>query len=321
MNAVVVEGACKSYGKGVGKSVILDNLSMNIRSGSMYVSRRLQKTKLTNGINIYTVCRYALIGASGCGKTTLLSCMLGMIPLDSGKMTIFGQEIKTNEIYKVGRRVGYMPQETALVGELTVKETLFFFGNIYQVELKTLSQRFEMIRTLLELPSDETLVQKCSSGEQRRISFAAAIIHKPDLLILDEPTVGLDPVLREKIWGFLISAKQTSGLTVIITTHYIAEAEKADRVGLIRNGALLGEDSPLKIMSNFNVTSLEEAFLIMCVDDSDRQTVQTTLEIKQVTSEKQLAVENKANVENMLRKQIVKELMTKNYLKLKRQPS
>lgn len=205
------------------------------------------------------------MGASGCGKTTLLSCIIGMIPLDGGEITALGHKTKANEIQKAGYRIGYMPQETALIGELTIKETIYYFGKIFQMSIEKLRERYEMLHKLLELPRGDHRVEDCSGGQMRRVSFAAAMIHEPDLLILDEPTVGLDPILREKIWTFMLDVTRTSKLAIIITTHYIDEAKQADCVGLMRNGILLAEDTPHSIISRHEVENLEEAFLKLCV--------------------------------------------------------
>ncbi|EDX03852.1 GD22635 [Drosophila simulans] len=107
------------------------------------------------------------------------------------------------------------------------------------------------------------MIKQCSGGQQRRLSFACAMIHDPELLILDEPTVGLDPMLREKIWDFLVETTRNSKLAVIITTHYIEEAKQANCIGLMRNGVLLAEDTPTNIMIKFGTQSIEDAFLIL----------------------------------------------------------
>lgn len=188
-----------------------------------------------------------------------------MIGLDGGEITALGHKTKANEIQKAGHRIGYMPQETALIGELTIKETIYYFGKIFQMPMDKLRERYDMLHKLLELPRGDHRVEDCSGGQMRRVSFAAAMIHEPDLLILDEPTVGLDPILREKIWNFMLNVTRTSKLAIIITTHYIDEAKQADCCGLMRNGILLAEDTPNNIISRHEVDNLEEAFLKLCM--------------------------------------------------------
>lgn len=260
--------------------------------------------------------RYCLIGSSGCGKTTLLSSILGMKRLESGSLKILGQ----NEASKVCQRVGYMPQETALLDELTVKETIFYFGNIFQMESKRLIERFDMLKRLLELPSDDLRVESCSGGEKRRISFAAAFIHEPDLLILDEPTVGLDPLLRDRIWSFLGDVTRTSELSVIITTHYIAEAQKSDRIGFMRNGALLAEDSPKNILARLQVETLDEAFLTLCVNNESSVSCDSSVS-ESMEPILILGADENLKKRSSVRWQIVKELSRKHYKKYLRRPS
>lgn len=274
------------------------------------------------------------MGASGCGKTTLLSCIIGMIPLDGGQITALGQKTMANEIQKAGPRIGYMPQETALIGELTIKETIYYFGHIFQVDMERLRERYKMLYDLLELPRGDQRVEECSGGQQRRVSFAAAMIHEPDLLILDEPTVGLDPILRAKIWDFMLHVTRTSKLAIIITTHYIDEARQADRCGLMRNGILLAEDTPRNIISKHGVENLEEAFLKLCMK---RGVSEDAIECPAIennntndyemtqTPEVQASVGVNPEVSAPKRKSFqwitMKALLSKNLLQLKRQPA
>lgn len=176
------------------------------------------------------------MGASGCGKvrkthtqiirwiplhflifftclqTTLLSCIIGMIPLDGGEIHALGEKTVANKIQKAGPRIGYMPQETALIGELSVKETIYYFGKIFQINDEKLRERYKMLRNLLELPRDEHRVEDCSGGQQRRVSFAAAMIHEPDLLILDGERflICLRELSNEQNFCFLLLQSQLS---------------------------------------------------------------------------------------------------------------
>ena len=275
------------------------------------------------------------MGASGCGKTTLLSCILGMIPLNGGEIIVLGHQTKGDEIQKAGPRIGYMPQETALIGELTVKETIYYFGKIFQVDIERLRMRYKMLMDLLELPTGDQRVEECSGGQKRRVSFAVAMIHDPDLLILDEPTVGLDPILREKIWDFMLHVTRTSKLAIIITTHYVDEAKLADRCGLMRNGILLAEDTPSNIISRHEVENLEEAFLKLCLkkEVSKNVLVERVIEKNRSDDEYEMshvtevkatdAVQRDAMAEKRKEFQWItmKALLTKNLLQLKRQPA
>uniref|UniRef100_A0A336MEP9 CSON012244 protein n=1 Tax=Culicoides sonorensis TaxID=179676 RepID=A0A336MEP9_CULSO len=244
--AVELRKGYKYYGKSdhdPNKKIILNHLDMTVEHGSIY----------------------GLLGASGCGKTTLLSCIIGCKHLNSGEIYVLGGEPGTLGSGVPGPRIGYMPQEIALVEELTIKETIYYFGRIYDMGAEQIREKYRFLKELLELPDGDRQLGQCSGGQQRRVSFAAALVHTPELLILDEPTVGLDPILREKIWDFLIEETKSTKLAVIITTHYIDETKKASKIGLMRGGVLLAEQSPSEILRTFNTTSLEDAFLSMCL--------------------------------------------------------
>uniref|UniRef100_A0A182QE61 Uncharacterized protein n=1 Tax=Anopheles farauti TaxID=69004 RepID=A0A182QE61_9DIPT len=259
MTAVEVISGYKYYGKAndPNKKIVLNHLNMSVTRGSIY----------------------GLLGASGCGKTTLLSCIVGRKFLNDGEINVLGGTPGTAGSGVPGPRIGYMPQDIALVEEFTIKETIYYFGRIYGMSKDKIRERYKLLKHLLELPGDDRYVGNCSGGQQRRVSFAAAMVHEPELLILDEPTVGLDPLLREKIWQYLVETTSTSKMAVIITTHYIEEAKQAGFIGLMRNGILLAEDTPTNILERFSCTSLEEAFLNLCQkhgpsEEADRTTHQ-----------------------------------------------
>ena len=139
------------------------------------------------------------MGASGCGKTTLLSCIVGRRSLDSGKIYVFGGAPGTKESGIPGRTVGYMPQELALYGEFTIKETLQYFGRIYNLPKAFIKYQIDFLSTLLDLPPGHRRVNTLSGGQQRRVSFAVALFHDPELFILDGPTVGVDPLHKQRL--------------------------------------------------------------------------------------------------------------------------
>lgn len=176
--------------------------------------------------------------------------------MDSGEVEVFGMPPMKNR-----SRIGYMPQENALIGEFSIREMVWFFGTIFGMSAKKISKRFKFLTDLLELPEGSKLVRDCSGGQQRRVSFAMTLIHEPELLILDEPTVGLDPLLRVKIWDYLLEITSKQQATVLLSTHYIEEARQSTHIGLMRNGVLVAEDSPQRILQMTESSSLEEAFL------------------------------------------------------------
>jgi ABC-type multidrug transport system ATPase subunit len=235
--------------------------------------------------------------------------------LDQGNIKVLGHENMPNKTLKASRHIGYMPQEMALVGELTVKETVYYFGNIFEMEPRKLKDRYKMLRDLLELPPDDIQVGNCSGGEQRRISFAASIIHEPDLLFLDEPTVGLEALLRERIWDFLWNITRTTKLSVILTTHYIGEAQKADVVGLMRDGVLLTQDSPTNIMERAGTERLEEAFVEFCRSSK----LHTDKEAPIKSSKRMNSFQFVATKRKLFRWQIISAIFLKYVAQFKRQ--
>ncbi|KAH8341453.1 ABC transporter G family member 20 [Drosophila kikkawai] len=323
MAAVEVRNGYKYYGSKSNPKIVLNQLNMNVMRGSIY----------------------GLLGASGCGKTTLLSCIVGQRCLNGGEVSVLGVKPGEPGSGVPGSRVGFMPQEIALVEEMTVKETIFYFGRIYGLDDDRIREKFKLLKELLQLPPATQMIKQCSGGQQRRLSFACAMIHDPELLILDEPTVGLDPMLREKIWDFLVETTRNSKLAVIITTHYIEEAKQANCIGLMRNGVLLAEDTPTNIMIKFGTQSIEDAFLILSqrqgnedelaqiMDHNKNQALPTAVLPPEVIDTHELTSPEKPPIPfeeppNENRKKVffttkgrVKALMTKNFVQLFRQPS
>lgn len=154
-----------------------------------------------------------------------------------------------------------MPQEIALYGEFTIKETMMYFGWIFGMKTAEIVERLQFLLNFLDLPSQNRLVKNLSGGQQRRVSFAVALMHDPELLILDEPTVGVDPLLRQSIWNHLVNITKAGQKTVIITTHYIEEARQAHTIGLMRSGRLLAEESPGALLQKYRCSNLEDVFL------------------------------------------------------------
>ncbi|XP_034944176.1 ABC transporter G family member 20 isoform X2 [Chelonus insularis] len=253
--AVSVRHAFKTYGSSKNPNHVIQNLSMTVAKGSIY----------------------GLLGASGCGKTTLLSCIVGRRRLNSGEIWVLGGKPGTKGSGVPGKRVGYMPQEIALYGEFTIRETMMYFGWIFGMETAEIVERLRFLLQFLDLPSQNRLVKNLSGGQQRRVSFAVALMHDPELLILDEPTVGVDPLLRQSIWNHLVQITKDGNKTVIITTHYIEEARQAHTIGLMRSGRLLAEESPRALLTMYNCPSLEDVFLKL--SRKQGQTAQPTVEL------------------------------------------
>ncbi|XP_060081925.1 ABC transporter G family member 20-like [Ylistrum balloti] len=244
--AVWARGLCKRYGK--KEDPVLQNLAVTVRRGTIY----------------------GLLGPSGCGKTTLLRCIVGRLSVDSGNLVVLGENQGIRGHGILGRLVGYMPQEMALFNKMTIRETLFYFGRIHGMTKDQINDRIIFLLQFLTLPDQGRIVDSLSGGQKRRVSFAVALLHEPELLILDEPTVGVDPLLRERIWEHLVKIAGHDGLktTIIITTHYIEEARQANTVGLMRGGRLLAEEEPNTLIQNHHIDSLEAVFLKLCQNDN-----------------------------------------------------
>ena len=238
-DAVRVERAVAGYR---GRTV-LRGLTMTVRAGQIY----------------------ALLGPSGCGKTTLLSCILGRKSLEEGQISVFGGVPGDRSIGLPGSLVGYMPQDICLYMGFTIKETFQYFGRLQRMSADRLEKRQIALLELLELPEASRRVSALSGGQKRRLSFAVALLHSPKILILDEPTVGVDPVVRARIWSHLQSLTH-SGVTIIITTHYIEEARDAHMVGIMRNGRLLAQEKPGILMERHQAQTLEKVFFRLCTE-------------------------------------------------------
>lgn len=186
-------------------------------------------------------------------------------------MKVFGFQPNQPGSQIPGSAIGYMPQELAVYEDFTIKETLWYFGRLYRIPKKVIKERIEFLLSFLDLPRSKRLIVNMSGGQKRRVSLASALVHSPPLLILDEPTVGVDPLLRQSIWQHLVTLTQTEKITVIVTTHYIEEARRANIVGLMRRGKLLAENTPEDLMAKHDSTSLEDVFLKLCVTDTMRR--------------------------------------------------
>ncbi|XP_074602603.1 ABC transporter G family member 23-like [Brevipalpus obovatus] len=259
-NRLAVQGSnlCVSYGSRGNKNFLaLNHLNINIPECSIY----------------------GLLGPSGCGKTTLLRIINGLKKPDSGSICVFGFIPGTRGSGIPGEGIGYMPQDVSLLLDLTVNEILMYFGNLYFMRSMYLKSRVTSLIDFLEIPDKDRVIANLSGGQQRRLSLACSIIHRPRLAILDEPTVGVDPQLRSKIWSLLAQLCVEDKMVIIITTHYIEECRKASMIGLMRSGEILEEDEPDRILERFNCVTLEDAFLKICIDykRAKRRATQTSI--------------------------------------------
>ncbi|KAH9497736.1 hypothetical protein DERF_013698 [Dermatophagoides farinae] len=247
--AVKVQNVAYSYYR---KKPVLKNVSLFVPEGKIF----------------------ALLGSNGCGKTTMLRMILGRLKPETGFIRVFGIEPSSTHSRIPGPGVGYMPQEISLIPEFTIEETLKYFGQIYHMDSRHLYDRIEKLFELLNLPDRDRIVRTLSGGQKRLVSLAVTLVHQPPLVILDEPTVGVDSVLRYRIWMHLENMCKTEGTSVIITTHYIEEAKEAHNVGFIESGTVLAQSTPSKLQEQYNCNTLEEVFLKLCISRYSRNNQQ-----------------------------------------------
>ncbi|WP_195236959.1 ABC transporter ATP-binding protein [Romboutsia sp. 1001285H_161024_C4] len=232
MNIVEVSNISKK----LSKSIILDDLSLDIKKGEIV----------------------GLIGPSGAGKTTFVKAIIGMEKIDSGFIKVFNKPIPNLDVLQ---NIGYMAQSDALYEDLSAKENLDFFGKIFGLNKSKIKERIDYTSKLVNLENHlSKKVKSFSGGMKRRLSLAISLIQDPALLILDEPTVGIDPRLRFDIWNELYNLKN-EGKSIIVTTHVMDEAVKCDRLALIRDGKIIATGTPNHLIKEFEVNTIEEIFL------------------------------------------------------------
>jgi len=200
-----------------------------------------------------------LIGPSGSGKTTLIKIIMGMDKPSTGKIEVLGERVPK---LKLLQQTGYMAQSDALYQDLTGHENLTFFASMFLMTKIEQKERIAYVTELVQLESAlKKKVATYSGGMKRRLSLAIALIQNPQLLILDEPTVGIDPELRQSIWKELARLKTEEQKTILVTTHVMDEAEKCDVLAMIREGHLITSGSPQELRTKYDVPNLEDVFL------------------------------------------------------------
>jgi ABC-2 type transport system ATP-binding protein len=211
---------------------------------------------------------FGLLGPNGSGKTTLIRMIAGLVLPTSGSLNVLGHAVPA-EAAQVRKRLGYMTQLQALYNDLSVWENVQFFARIFGMNDKAArDSRVAEVLTLVELlPRKDSLTGNLSGGMKQRVSLACALVHNPELLLLDEPTVGVDPQLRQSFWGYFRSLNER-GVTIVISSHVMDEADRCDRLGLIRYGKLLATGTPGEIRQLGGSENLEEAFLTLSGKDA-----------------------------------------------------
>ncbi len=231
-SAIKVDSVSKSF----NKRTVLDKVSMEVSRAEIF----------------------GLLGPSGAGKTTLVKMIAGIEIADDGEIYLLGERMPKLDMMK---NIGYMAQSDALYTELTAKENLEFFAALFGLKGNERKKRIKEVMELVNLTADiHKQVQAYSGGMKRRLSLAVALLHSPKVLILDEPTVGIDPLLRHAIWQEL-DRLSSQGTTIVVTTHVMDEAYRCQRLGMIREGKLIAVGSPQALMESAQAATLEQAFL------------------------------------------------------------
>jgi len=230
--AIITSNLTKKF----GDFTAVDNLNLKVKTGEIY----------------------GLLGPNGAGKTTIIKMLSSISNPSSGEATVLGEKIHYGII---ASKIGYMPQETGLYLGLTVDQNLKFYGRIFDLKKEEMEKREDELLKFVDLVDwKHEMVENLSGGMKHRVSLACTLIHEPELLFLDEPTVGVDPELRVSFWEYFHQLRE-KGVTILITTHYMDEARHCDRIGFMQRGRIIAEDSPQEILKRSGKDSLEDAFL------------------------------------------------------------
>ena len=202
---------------------------------------------------------FGFLGANGAGKTSAMRMFSGLSIPTSGTATVAGFDVY-KETEKIKKNIGYMSQKFSLYGNLTVKENLNFFGGIYGIPRKDLKiKRDELIKELGLENEKNKLVSQLPLGWKQKLAFSVAIFHEPQIVFLDEPTGGVDPVTRRQFWNMIYDASDR-GITIFVTTHYMDEAEYCDRVSIMVDGKISALETPANLKKQFNAQNMDDVF-------------------------------------------------------------
>lgn len=224
-NVIKIEGLCKSF----GDVKAVQDLSFRVKEGELF----------------------AFLGLNGAGKSTTISIMCGQLAKDSGSVVIDGADLDSN-VDKIKRELGVVFQNSALDKALTVRDNLQSRAALYGITGNEFKERLSKLSKLLDFEDLlKRTVGKLSGGQRRRIDIARALLHKPKILILDEPTTGLDPQTRKTLWNVVSQLRKENQMTVFLTTHYMEEAADADYVVILDSGKIAAEGTPLQLKNNY----------------------------------------------------------------------
>ena len=233
--AICAEGLTMRF----GDFIAVDHVSFEIRRGEIF----------------------GFLGSNGCGKTTTMKMLTGLLPPSEGKASLFGQPAKAHD-RATRKRVGFMTQAFSLYAELTVRQNLLLHARLFHLPATSIPGRVNaMIERFRLTDHEDHLAADLPLGIRQRLSLAVAVIHKPEMLILDEPTSGVDPVARDGFWELLIDLSRNDGVTIFVSTHFMNEGDRCDRISLMHAGKVLACDTPQALVSKRGKETLEEAFI------------------------------------------------------------
>ena len=231
---IEVENLTRAY----GDFKAVDNISFDVKKGEIF----------------------GFLGANGAGKTTAMKMLTGILEPTSGKGKVAGFDIKTQR-NQLKYKIGYMSQKFSLYEDLTLKENVKFYGGIYGLDKKTIVGRTNLMIKKLGLENIEnTLISEIPLGWKQKIAFSVATIHQPEIVFLDEPTSGVDPITRRQFWDLIYQATE-EGITVFVTTHYMDEAEYCDRISMMVQGRIEAMGTLDELLTKYNAKDMDEVFL------------------------------------------------------------
>ncbi|WP_193369844.1 ribosome-associated ATPase/putative transporter RbbA [Pelagibius marinus] len=233
--AIVAEGLTRRF----GNFTAVDDVSFQIERGEIF----------------------GFLGSNGCGKTTTMKMLTGLLPPSEGEAWLFGERTRSHDIAS-RKRVGYMSQSFSLYGELSVEQNLLLHARLFHLPAERVAPRVAELMKRFDLAHyAEALSGDLPLGVRQRLSLAVAVIHEPEVLILDEPTSGVDPLARDGFWELLIDLSRNQGVTIFISTHFMTEAQRCDRISLMHAGKVLASDAPAALAAARGVETLKEAFI------------------------------------------------------------
>ncbi|KJH79703.1 ribosome-associated ATPase/putative transporter RbbA [Stutzerimonas stutzeri] len=204
---------------------------------------------------------FGFLGSNGCGKTTTMKMLTGLLPASEGEALLFGKPVDPHDM-QTRQRVGYMSQAFSLYSELTVRQNLDLHARLFHLPAERRGSRVQEMLTRFDLSDDAgSLPSRLPLGVRQRLSLAVAVIHNPEILILDEPTSGVDPVARDGFWELLVQLSREDGVTIFISTHFMNEALRCDRISLMHAGRVLDSDTPQALMAKRGLPTLEATFI------------------------------------------------------------